>query len=347
MSNSERMDNSFELDPLDRQADRVTIQALFTAGHLSTEAVNVATDLLKPPPVMWWRWANRMLLMLGPALILAGVIFFFAYNWAKIGPFVKFGLVESGIVACIVSRWKIGHNSAVGKLLLLSAALLVGVFLSIYGQVYQTGADPFELFAGWSLLILGWVTISRFGALWLMWLILLNATIILYWAQVAIPNAMTRTETMFVLLAATNSIALVWREYGLQKGISWLAGRWIRWVLLISILTYLVIPTIEFIVDDDMRSGRPVAIIAILLFVLLLVAIYGFYRYRSQDLFALTLGMLSVCIVSLTLIGRVLFEISDEAGMFLFFGLVILGLISGATFWLRRTAVAMERERHN
>ncbi len=31
----------------------------------------------------WWRWASRLLLLVGAALVLAGIVFFFAYNWAR------------------------------------------------------------------------------------------------------------------------------------------------------------------------------------------------------------------------------------------------------------------------
>ncbi len=40
------------------------------------------------------------------------------------------------------------------------------ILLAVYGQTYQTGADPYELFFGWAILIIGWVAISRFAPLW-------------------------------------------------------------------------------------------------------------------------------------------------------------------------------------
>ncbi|MBC8290414.1 MAG: DUF2157 domain-containing protein, partial [Planctomycetes bacterium] len=45
-----------------------------------------------------------------------------------------------------------------------------GVFLAVFGQVYQTGADEWLLFAGWAGLILPWTALSRFEALWILWL---------------------------------------------------------------------------------------------------------------------------------------------------------------------------------
>ena len=44
-------------------------------------------------------------------------------------------------------------------------SLLTGALLALSGQVYQTGADTFELFAWWAVLILPWVLVSRFSPL--------------------------------------------------------------------------------------------------------------------------------------------------------------------------------------
>ena len=41
----------------------------------------------------WRLWAQRALLVLGAAHFLAGVVFFFAYNWEDLGPFARFGLI--------------------------------------------------------------------------------------------------------------------------------------------------------------------------------------------------------------------------------------------------------------
>ena len=41
----------------------------------------------------WNSWAMGALLALGAGHLLAGIIFFFAYNWNDLSPFVKFALV--------------------------------------------------------------------------------------------------------------------------------------------------------------------------------------------------------------------------------------------------------------
>ncbi|MCP4622686.1 MAG: DUF2157 domain-containing protein, partial [bacterium] len=145
-----------------------TIRALHREGLLSDEAFTVARVVLRPGS-NWLSWARRMLLFLGGALVLAGVIFFFAYNWASMGRLLKLGLIQAGIFACIIVSRSRGRGSLGGKMLLLSGSVLVGVLLAVYGQIYQTGADAFELFVGWGVLISVWVIFSEFAALWMVW----------------------------------------------------------------------------------------------------------------------------------------------------------------------------------
>ena len=328
-------------DPLDQPVDRATIESLHAAGHLSAGARRAALSWLRPP-LRWWLWASRMLLFLGAALVLAGVVFFFAYNWARMGKALKFGVVEAGLVGCLVAAWIAGLDRIAGKLLVLAACVLVGVLLAVYGQVYQTGADPYELFVGWALLILGWVVVARFGALWVMWLAVVNTAVILYWGQVAEPNELASWEAMFVVLAVVNALALVGREAGLRVGWEWLAGRWLRWVVLASVLTWLTILPIRVIVEPDeinLASGS-----GVVLWLAAIAAGHGYYRLRSRDLLALTLTAASMCAVVLTLIGKWLFEVSDEAPVLLLFGLIILGVVTAAALWLHRVGRSFEEK---
>ncbi len=160
---------------LNKPISKIDILDLFNSKLLSEEAKDEALNFQKKS-LVWWYWANRILLFIGFALLLSGIVFFFAFNWAKMGIFQKFAIVEAGILTCVAGAWLRGLDEILGKVLLLSAAFFVGVFLAVFGQIYQTGADAYELFMGWSLLIAGWVVISEFAGFWLRcglsWLIL-------------------------------------------------------------------------------------------------------------------------------------------------------------------------------
>src|SRR5688572_23265690 len=129
---------------------------------------------MMPAPADWRTFLGQLTLWLGTIDLAAAVIFFFAFNWDGLDRFAKFGLVEAAILAGLLVCWWTDLDGAANKAMLLLLSLLTGALLALTGQIYQTGADTYQLFAYWAVLILPWVLVSRFSPLWLMWLGLLN-----------------------------------------------------------------------------------------------------------------------------------------------------------------------------
>ena len=97
----------------------------------------------------------------------------------------KFALVEGALLLTLISYLALvffKKSLLLQQLLLLAASLMTGALLALVGQVYQTGADSWQLFAIWSVLIVPWVAISRFPILWLLLLGLINLTVMLGFA---------------------------------------------------------------------------------------------------------------------------------------------------------------------
>ena len=330
---------------LDKLVDIKTLRRLHQDGCLTDEAFNAALRTLRPAAV-WFSWAERNLLFFGSALLLSGIMFFFAYNWAVMGKFLKLGLIEAGVVACVVSSYWLGLNKLTGKMLLLSASVLLGILMAVYGQTYQTGADAFELFVGWAALIFGWVVVSEFAALWFFWLILVNTGVILYWVQVLEPAYKLDGdgESLLLFLAALNGIALGCREFAVKKGFNFLEGKWLRGILVIAILTALSIPPWLLIFDDHYLKSIPVAYS--LAWPPAVVVGYFCYRFILRDMLTLALILMNACLILLTLIGKLMLDrhhYRDEF-MFLLFALIIIGVVSVTAFWLKRTAAKMAKE---
>lgn len=328
-------------EPLERKATVGLARRLQEEGLLTDEAVAASIGALRPPSA-WYQWARRMLLILGSALILAGIIFFFAYNWSQMHRLVKLGIIEGGIVACIIVVQIKGVSRLSGKILLACSSVLVGVLLAVYGQIYQTGADAFELFVGWGVLIVGWVVISDLAGLWLIWLIILNVGSVLYWAQVGKPSHSISYEWLCLFLAALNCAALVLREIGTTAKLEWLKGKWLRGVLVVAVFLMLSIPTVNFIMGFEKVSG--LTTVSSLIWLLSALGGYLFYRHLFRDMVALALITMNVCAIILTILGKILFEISDGPMTALLMALIIIMVASGATIWLRKTASVMEAE---
>ena len=330
-----------EPDPLMKPARRPALEALRAAGLLSAEARQEALRLTRPPE-RWWTWADRALLFLGTALFLAGVVFFFAWNWAAMGVGLKFGLIGTGLVACLVATGLLGLDRLVGQAFLLAACILVGVFLAVHGQVYQTGADAYQLFLGWAVLILGWTVLSRFAMLWILWLVVLNTAVFLYWDQVMAPDVYRFQHAPWVVLALVHAAALAGREIGHRAGRPWVGAPWLRWLLLTALLGWLVVPVAAVILEPEDAgawgwTAAPLWLAA--------MGVTGwFYRFRAPDLPSLTLWAASGCAVSLTLVGRLLAEVVDDEAHLLLFGLIVIGVVGAAVLGLRRTQAALGRD---
>ena len=319
------------------------IDELSSHGLITADARDYAMSLLYPSQ-NWGLWVSRLLLGLGVSLILSGIVYFFAFNWTKITPEMKLGSIQLAILGCLGASYYYGLARLFGKIMLLSASVLVGVFLAVFGQNYQTGADAYNLFMMWALFILPWVILSEFAALWLVWLVITNVFLVLYWDQAALPER--ESEMMIVsYLAIFNAAFLGLREFFVSQGTKWLQDQWTRVVLVVPILVYALIPTIALIVEPSRATH------AIVLGAVLSAIIHGIfyivYRHKIPDMWGLAATILSGCIILESAIFKALTEVFRHSGaiMYLLMGGITLGVFTLAIIKLR--TIAKEMEAHN
>lgn len=133
----------------------------------------------------WRRFLNLLLPALGISFMVSGIIFFFAYNWTELDKFVKLGVIEGLLIItsllALFTRW----NKPVKQAILTGASFLVGALFAVYGQVYQTGANAYDFFLGWTIFVTIWTIAANYPPLWLLWIGLVNITIYLYREQTA------------------------------------------------------------------------------------------------------------------------------------------------------------------
>lgn len=164
---------------------RRTIEQLLNQGTLPTEKADTAALLLDvyPSKRTWLQFFDKALLIVGGVAFVLSLVFFIAYNWLYMGKMGKFALVEGALAITISLYVALSFRQRfafIRQLLLLIASIITGSLLALFGQVYQTGADTWQLFFGWAVLILPWVIIARFPALWLLWLGLINTVTLFY-----------------------------------------------------------------------------------------------------------------------------------------------------------------------
>lgn len=163
----------------EQQQNKHILEQLLIEGHVPVKHADFSARILGTYPSKqdWLVFFDKTLLILGSVSLTFALVFFIAYNWINMGTLSKFALVESALVMSVVSYAVLAYKEKYAfaqQLLLLIASIITGGLLALFGQVYQTGADTWQLFASWALFITPWVLIARMPALWLMWLGLIN-----------------------------------------------------------------------------------------------------------------------------------------------------------------------------
>jgi uncharacterized membrane protein len=314
-------------------SERNAIFEWAAAGRLRPACVPDALRLagVTPDRAQWQRFIEALLLGLGALLLAAGAIYFVAFNWQSLGRFGKFALVEIPIVVAIgLCGWR-GLDTIVGKAALVAAALLVGALLALTGQVYQTGADTFELFAAWALGIAVWVAASRLAALWLLWLAIVNLAVAFYFS--AFPGifwiAFGPRETLWTLFAFNTVVLVAWE--GLAAfGVVWLRERWAARSIALVSGAAITLLAVWSVIGSFRSDSWPIPA-----YLAWLGGVYFAYRRRHPDLFVLAAAVLSVIAV---ITAAVAYRVATrgDAGGFLVVGMVIVGMGSAGAWWLRR-----------
>jgi uncharacterized membrane protein len=328
---------------LDRPASIPVVRRLLASGALATsEAVAVEGCIRRDLP--WQSWLDRVLLGLGVTLILAGIGYFFAHNWDHLTDADKLVLAGGSVFVALAAATWAGFDRLLGKVLLLAASALVGVFLAVFGQVYQTGADAYELFAMWAVLIIPWVILARFVPLWIFWIALLNFALGYYLAVVPFfdldNEEIMRQETL--VLVFLNGGALLVREIAARRPPAWLDSGWSVMILLAATLIPASTRTIWDIFNTwDPSSAQTPAWVACLLYAILAAALAYHYSGMRYSLPALAIVTLSACTV-LTCVALRVIDIDHEHGGATWFicGIVVLAIFGAGVFFLRSQRLA-------
>jgi uncharacterized membrane protein len=268
----------------------------------------------------WRTWALRALLVLGAVHVLAGVVFFFAYNWDALSPFSKFGIVQSGVVLSFLVGLFLELHKPAGQAMLIAASVFTGVLFAVIGQVYQTGADAWELFAAWTVLTLPWVLSSRSAAHWMFWVVLCLTAVSLYGGQVLLALGHLNEVQLSTALGLLPLLFLAAREIGLHRGLDWLDGNWLRRSLVVLSCIPLFWVAVAFVFDTDD------ALVGFVTFVLVTAALGYVYLRVLPDYSVLAIQVALASLLLMAIGGRLIFEFleASNAGS-LTFGLFLLG----------------------
>lgn len=113
----------------------------------------------------WRAFIARTAAGLGTGAIVAGVTYLVAWNWMGLGRWSKLSLGAGAVVGAAVLATALGLDRLSGRLAAAAGCGFAGAFLVLYTQVYQTGANAWELFAAFAVVCLPYAAATRLTAL--------------------------------------------------------------------------------------------------------------------------------------------------------------------------------------
>ncbi len=323
---------SHKRDPLAITATAARLHALHQAEVFDevTLEMLLAQAAAGPDAEGWRRYLDRLALELGAGLVVAGVIYFFAGNWAALPGLVKIGGVASLLSAAVLWALWVPERMS-GRVALTAAGGLIGALLAVYGQVYQTGADAWTLFATWAALLVPWVLASRYEPLLLKWLGITGLAIHLAVNQDAL---VTQHHELWRCLLPALALALAWFVAEVLPQ-SHRPARYFSQVVGAATFSCLTL-TAVILVFDDPNNAHSIWILTAAGLALTGAWSLGLIAARPFDLFLATVALASAVVILTTALARLFFEGMDlgELGLFIL-ALIVIAQVASSAWWLR------------
>lgn len=269
----------------------------------------------------WQKFLRLFFMSLGVGFTVSGILFFFAYNWADLHKFTKIGLIQGVLITTTILTLLPQINKKIKNIILTGASVLVGIQFAVFGQIYQTGANAYDLFLAWTIFVTLWVLVSNFAPLWLLYLVLINTTFILYSQQVA----KDWSEILIcTLLFVINLTFLVSATLFVKKK----TATWFLNIVALASISFATIGIVIGIIDEYRRYEETFSF-PILISITSIAFVLGIWHgLKVQSGFYLSVIPFSLIII----ISALLLKISSEDMMFLF---VSLFIIAGVTLTIK------------
>lgn len=306
-------------------ADRHRLDASATA-RLET------LGALGEPPATLARRLPIGLAVLAAALLGLGLILWIAANWATLGRFGRFAVLQAVLAAfALAALWRPALRAPLALVMLLAT----GALFAYFGQTYQTGADPWQLFALWAVLTLPLAWALRSDVLWAPWVLITFVGLSL-WIQAHTGHQWrVEPDDLAVHLAGWAAALAVVILMGAPGQRFTGAGPWA-----LRAAATLAVSVITATALGGLFSREIAAHYALGLLALALLAA-AFVPRRSFDVFALSAAALGLNTLLVAGLGRLLFEHGgggDPIGRLFLIGAVAAGLLAASVSGVLRLA---------
>ena len=294
-----------------------------SAQHQLTSEANArlrALSGLDDEPPSLTRAVVAGIAILAAALGGLGIIFWIAANWDSLGRSGQFALLQcvvffmcAGAFALPCARVPLG----------LLALLATGGLFAYFGQTYQTGADPWQLFAVWAVRSLPLCLGIRHDVLWAPWALIALSAVSL-WVHAIIGSfwRFEQSDLNYYLIAWVGALAIAAFLSPLCKRYTG-AGPW-------SLRTSITLAAIVVMITalgalDDLSIHYWLAL------ALLAGAAFAFSRPPLFDIFAMSVIGLVLNVLLVCLLARLVLRNGDGESIpgLLLVGLSAAGMLAG------------------
>jgi uncharacterized membrane protein len=292
---------------------REDIQIISRHSDLTEQSVDKALkENVYNDKEAWQKFLRLFFISLGVGFTVSGIVFFFAYNWANLHKFTKIGLTEGVLITATILTLLPKINDNIKNVILTGASVLVGVLFAVFGQIYQTGANAYDFFLAWTVFTALWVLVSSFAPLWLLHLVLINTTFILYSQQVAQDWSEVFICTLLFVINVTVLISAT--LFVREKTPNWLLN-----IVALASTSYATIGIVIGIFDKYQATFPIFLLITAIVF-----ALGIWHGLKTKSGFYLSVIPFSLIII----VSALLIKISDGEVMFLLVSLFIIASVT-------------------
>jgi uncharacterized membrane protein len=318
----------------DAQTALATAQRYGLSAFATRELEALAVPIPQASSMRLWFW--RSVSALAAALGGLGVIMWVAANWGDLSRMGKFALLQATVgvfalgAAVLYQRRRSLHSEGATPMAAAALGLVVllgtGALFAYFGQTYQTGADPWQLFALWAVLMLPLCWALRHDLLWTPWAIIVMTGISLWLQTYAQRSWRVDAQTLPVHLTAWAMAALV--VIFLSQLFRRFTGAGV-WSFRMALTLWLIGMTITGLFGLFHRHIAPQYALALLMTGLGCTA---FVPRKMFDVYALS--AVSLCLIVLLIGGLARMMLYDNSsdwfGVFLLLGLMAAGMLTVA-----------------
>ena len=328
--------------------NRKTLLSLIHNKRLEEVHIEEALKLAGTPPSLhgFLSFLRLILIWVGALSLVMALLLFMAFNWQDLGRFSKFMMVEVSMFAAITIYYVASQYERVQQIALMLASITLGILLALIGQTYQTGADPWQLFALWALLMTPWAIVARASAVWILWIVLVNVGAVLYYQKFDL--------SWFLLFEVRDNLLLL--LFGINAFL-WLAWRYLapkyetfNQALTVRFLAFLTVSAISTLAIINLYNTSEMTLAYMLLYIAFLSLLYYVHRVRQIDMYMMSLFAMSLFFFLLNVVFRfiALDGVSDITSFLFILIVSIAGLTIAIISWMKKLKkeLSMRKEQY-